>query len=370
MIRLNRTYKLENIGDSYAVPATYLPVWLFAAHSPRSAERLEDWRTRVGTRLEVVPVEGDHGSIMEDPEHRAKLAGALDRILMGPSPPPNDEASRSTRHPSLMLVQQGPVGAGALCCIPGAGATVASFLPLAERLGDRLSLYGLQPRGMDGKLPPHRSVSAAARSYIEELDEGGHAGPYRLVGHSFGGWVALEMAYRLRARGESVEPVVLLDVEPPSGNEEHADGPSFTDGLQRLIGLLEMTSGRPIGLSETALAGLHREAQLSCLLDYMKLGGLISRTACAEDIEGMLNVFMANLNTWYAPLKIYSGPVVLVSARERRGDASGSIEACAARWRQFAPDLTALDVDGNHTTILTDPHVEQVANLIGSRFLT
>jgi thioesterase domain-containing protein len=41
------------------------------------------------------------------------------------------------------------------------------------------------------------------------------AGPYAIVGHCAGSWVAFEMAAQLQALDADVEPLVLIDSEPP-----------------------------------------------------------------------------------------------------------------------------------------------------------
>jgi pimeloyl-ACP methyl ester carboxylesterase len=50
-----------------------------------------------------------------------------------------------------------------------------------------------------------------AAHYIQEIRKVQPHGPYRLLGYSFGGTVALEMAHQLRAAGEIVAPIGMLD---------------------------------------------------------------------------------------------------------------------------------------------------------------
>jgi len=55
-----------------------------------------------------------------------------------------------------------------------------------------------------------------AEAYLEDVGAIQPSGPYHLVGASFGGRLALEMAHRLRAQGEEVALVAVLDTYLPA----------------------------------------------------------------------------------------------------------------------------------------------------------
>lgn len=63
------------------------------------------------------------------------------------------------------------------------------------------------------------SVEELAAAHIERVRTLQPQGPYRLAGYSFGGLVALEMAHQLRAAGEGVEMLFLLDPSSNFGKE-------------------------------------------------------------------------------------------------------------------------------------------------------
>ena len=68
---------------------------------------------------------------------------------------------------------------------------------------------------MGGHEAPLESVEAMAERYLAELRRVQPHGPYFLCGHSFGGLIAYELAQRLRAAGEEVGLLVLLDTWTP-----------------------------------------------------------------------------------------------------------------------------------------------------------
>jgi thioesterase domain-containing protein len=93
--------------------------------------------------------------------------------------------------------------------------TALSFTHLGRHLGDDQPFWVLQPQGMEDGHPIHRSVEAMAAHYIEEMRQVQPHGPYHLGGHCAGSTVAFEMARQLRAAGEEVGLLALVDGEPP-----------------------------------------------------------------------------------------------------------------------------------------------------------
>ncbi|MFB8208381.1 amino acid adenylation domain-containing protein [Streptomyces sp. NPDC056010] len=97
------------------------------------------------------------------------------------------------------------------CVHPGTGVGW-SYAGLARHLGEDQPLYALQARALSepGHLP--RTVEEMADDYLERIRQVQPWGPYRLLGWSFGGIVAHTMAVRLRAAGQRVELLALMDV--------------------------------------------------------------------------------------------------------------------------------------------------------------
>ncbi|MFE5039382.1 alpha/beta fold hydrolase, partial [Streptomyces sp. NPDC056683] len=96
---------------------------------------------------------------------------------------------------------------------PGGGLSWC-YMPLARFVPEEYPLYGLQARGIDGggELAPTLREMAAA--YLEQIRSVQPSGPYHLLGWSFGGTVAHEMAIQLRAAGEEVAALVIMDTFP------------------------------------------------------------------------------------------------------------------------------------------------------------
>ncbi len=99
--------------------------------------------------------------------------------------------------------------------VPGIGGSLLNLFDLSNELSLMGSVYGLQAVGLDDELAPLRSVEEISRVNIEAIQSVQSEGPYRLVGHSFGGWIVFEMARQLKSLGRGVS-IVLLDSPPPT----------------------------------------------------------------------------------------------------------------------------------------------------------
>ncbi|WP_285415302.1 alpha/beta fold hydrolase, partial [Variovorax sp. efr-133-TYG-130] len=105
-----------------------------------------------------------------------------------------------------------------LFCIHPGGGLSWGYGSLIKYLGDNRPVYGLQARGYtDLSLMPD-SIEAMAADYLEEIRKIQPSGPYNLLGWSFGGYVAVEIARLASAQSGLDNQVVLLDTYPPHVN--------------------------------------------------------------------------------------------------------------------------------------------------------
>lgn len=102
-----------------------------------------------------------------------------------------------------------------LFCIHGMDGNVLFLERLSRGLSPDQPVYGIQARGMDGVGKPETSVEAMAELYVKAIQEIQPSGPYVLSGYSLGGMVAVEVAHRLVARGETVSRIILFDTRVP-----------------------------------------------------------------------------------------------------------------------------------------------------------
>ncbi|MGW6795299.1 thioesterase domain-containing protein [Streptomyces chartreusis] len=96
---------------------------------------------------------------------------------------------------------------------------------LARHLDVDLPLFAPQARGLDGIDELPTSVADMASDNLHPIREVQSADPYYLLGWSFGGTVAHEMARQLQAMGEEAALLAMLDSHP-TGRSRHAGQPS------------------------------------------------------------------------------------------------------------------------------------------------
>lgn len=110
------------------------------------------------------------------------------------------------------LVPLQPLGSALpLFCVHGWGGDVYGFLDLARELAPDRPVFGLQAAGLDDPTRRHESVECMAEQYVREIRSAQPTGPYHLLGHSAGGWIAYAIAQELRKQGETVALLGLLD---------------------------------------------------------------------------------------------------------------------------------------------------------------
>jgi aspartate racemase len=102
---------------------------------------------------------------------------------------------------------------------------------LSDYLGPDQPIFGIQPQGLDGNETPIDRIQEMAALYIQKMREQQPEGPYFLAGLSSGGVIAFEMAQLLRAQGQKVALLVLMEAFGPGY-------PKLMPVIPRLMALL------------------------------------------------------------------------------------------------------------------------------------
>ncbi len=95
-------------------------------------------------------------------------------------------------------------------CIGPVNGEVILYRHMALELGPQQPVYGLQPFSLLDRVT---TIERLAAGYIEQLEQNGERQPFCLLGYSFGGLVAVEMAQQLRKRGVQPALVALVDTD-------------------------------------------------------------------------------------------------------------------------------------------------------------
>lgn len=258
-------------------------------------------------------------------------------------------------------------------CVHGLGGNVLSFRDLANHLGPDQPFYGLQPQGLSGDAPPLTRVEDMAKRYIKEIREVQPEGPYFIGGLSMGGLIAYEIAQRLRAQGQTVSLLALLDTYGPiyyratSKRETLArhcrnflklDWPEKITFLQVILGLI----GQKVGGLIHKLLRKPRHRLRGADAAILAAGGKLDRKP--ESYVATTPVTLANTQAArdYMPQKAYPDRVALIQVKQRPW------------WIRFDPTygweklilkgLEIYNVPGNHYTFHTEPYAAATAQHI------
>jgi amino acid adenylation domain-containing protein len=279
------------------------------------------------------------------------------------------DGAESAPSPHLLRLRD---GAGApFFCVHAAGGMAVAYLRLARRLDDR-PFYGVQARGLAPGESPGGSVEEMAARYLDAVRAVQPRGPYLLGGWSVGGTVAFEMARRLRAAGEEVALLALVDSWAP------VDGarPPLPDDAD-LLALLAADLGVRAG--QGTLAALHDELRaLPHDARLARFEGWIRRLepdlpdVDPAGLRRRLDVYRASVRAAaaYRP-RPYDGPVTLFRASRSAAWPPGDLSAEAwerdprLRWRELTTrPLEVREVAGTHHSIVVGADVGGLADAL------
>lgn len=250
-----------------------------------------------------------------------------------------------------------------LFCVPGAGGNVASFIELVSSLDNQWPIYGLQPRGLDGELVPHSTVSAASQSYLRIIEEICPKASIHLLGHSFGGWVAFDMAQQLLENGRQVSSLIILDSEAPDDQLTPVREFIPAEVVMEMLDAYEQVVGHSLGIDRGDLDVCSETEQLELLHGRLVVEGLLPSRSEPDVLYGPLRTFATSLRTHYHPTGIFPGPVQLILADDAKLDQNTNLQnhkRVEEGWRRWAPNLVCTHAPGNHMTMLKQPYVNDI----------
>jgi thioesterase domain-containing protein/acyl carrier protein len=258
---------------------------------------------------------------------------------------------RSTPDSRLTVLQ--PEGDGLpLFAIVPAGGTLACYLHLASLMGNARPFYALQPRASLADASSAVTIESMAREDLEELRRVQPSGPYAIVGWSVGGLVAYEMACQLRASGEGVALLALLDTNVPDAAAPPRDA---AEAAAQLV-------ARQFSLDadDPADRQLDGDSRLERLLARAHEQGHLAHEVDLRWVRWLVDGFRIGVEAVqrYRP-RPYDGRLVLLCAADNPMDAPDPTLGWSALARG---GVDVHSVPGTHQSIVRPPHVHAVAD--------
>ncbi|CAM5373110.1 hypothetical protein SNARM312S_08027 [Streptomyces narbonensis] len=143
---------------------------------------------------------------------------------------------RDETYAPLMTIRSSGTERPLFCVHPVSGVGWF-YLSLARFIDDR-PIYALQAPGLDpaGPDPMPTSMTELVQTYLAGIRSVQPHGPYNLLGWSFGGFAAHAIAAELRARGEEVELLAMMDCYPETAVEAGSlAGQEIREGFDQFL---------------------------------------------------------------------------------------------------------------------------------------
>ncbi len=241
---------------------------------------------------------------------------------------------------------------------PGVGE-ILIFLHLAKHINDR-PVYALRSRGFDGE-PYFQSIQECVSTYYETMKKLQPKGPYALLGYSYGGTLAFELAKVFEAAGDEVKLLGVID-QPPNikMRVRHSNWTNVVLTLAKFLNIIDDEHATEIYPS---LCKLSNDAALDHILSYTTPAHL---RAVATDIQKLSNWAALALNN-HAIARDYepSGKVQRLDvfyATNPDGFYAGSademLENHIGKWKSFVETTPKFhQVAGTHNDMIRPVHV-------------
>jgi thioesterase domain-containing protein len=232
------------------------------------------------------------------------------------------------------------------------GGHVLCYGGLCRALGGERPVIGVRARGSEPGESPLADIAAMARLYLGDVQAIQPHGPYLLAGWSMGGLIAFEVARLLRAQGEPVALLAMIDSKLAGAGE--IDAAAAGPGAWAHV-LATLTSIPPERIDVPADVPVRPDGRaLADLWQRLAGTGAAALLPTAADFERFVGMFHAHAEAMrsYVPGPLPGpddvGHAVFFAPRHEAGRRHGQLEG----WRALLPALQIVEVPGDHFTVV------------------
>ena len=237
-LRISETAKLSFVGPRDIIERQLTEMWEATLGIPRISIRASFFSLGVGSLAAL--------RLVTKMNRAFAMEIGLASLVSSPSIESIAELIRnriSSRTASAMVALKPEGDRPPLFILHGVGGNVISFYGLAMRIDPAQPVYAIQAQALLAKEPALLRMEDLAAYYIREMRLVQPRGPYHLLGYSFGGTLALEMAHQLRAAGDEVAMLGMLDARSKSFEEEFRQSLTVQSKIDRRLQRLRGNTG-------------------------------------------------------------------------------------------------------------------------------
>ncbi|HKE67281.1 MAG TPA: thioesterase domain-containing protein [Micromonosporaceae bacterium] len=247
---------------------------------------------------------------------------------------------------------------GNLFLVPGLEGDPTELTAVVSAFVGPQEVYAVAPLAEDAERQPVVGVERMAELIVCAIRRVQPAGPYRLGGYSFGGLIALETAQQLRAAGEAVDALFLIEAV---FDERFWPRGTWLRALARRTGRqLARIGHMPMAQAAAELrlrsGRLRRRVMRRATDDPERL------SMGPDDANTMSGLAYSSI-AGYRP-RFYDGTITLIASSIDRHFGCDTVKL----WAGYADHLDVARVDGDHLTVMHDnASAAVVANVIDHR---
>lgn len=257
--------------------------------------------------------------------------------------------------------------------IHAVGGNVMFYSDLAKYLDKDQPLYALQARRLAGRQVGHGTIEEMAAFYIKEILEHHPDGPYCLGGSSFGGLVAYEMARQLVQQGKEIGIVALFDTGTPEYKKARVQNNSKLnikthELIERIhlhrSNIAALTGAEKFGYvfqkANRGLSRYKRQIQNTRKKLVRKVYSEFRGKSAIPTNYIQLEDQLMRAQRKFVP-KPYAGKITLFRASIQP---YGLAPNPTLGWETLADDIEVHEVAGHHTSIVAEPYVRGLVELL------
>jgi len=272
----------------------------------------------------------------------AKLADAIDQQI-------------GSGYQPLVPLQLGDDVAPLFCCHPANGDAVC-YMRLTKAIGTDQTVYGFEASGLSPGEPMAPTLEEMARTYVKEMISVHPKGPYNILGWSFGGALAFEVARQVHNAGGEIGLLAFMDAAVPTkdtpteltGSISELEEKKLLEGVAHELNTIRRYSGLP-PLEEKGMTW-------EMAIDGYQSMGIVPKDYSVEDMRRKMLVYgnCGVLFTQYRPTAI---PVPIVHFQ-----AAQNAEGWDFDWRPYTTrKVRSIWLRCNHYRMGFEPNTTIIA---------
>ncbi|MGP5014783.1 amino acid adenylation domain-containing protein [Glutamicibacter ardleyensis] len=245
---------------------------------------------------------------------------------------------------------------------PPAGGTVLGYIELSRHLQRFGPSFGIQAPGLAAdELPEYLSFEEMVDFCLDSAADHVSQNTY-IGGHSLGGHIAFNMCARLLDRGVRPKGLIILDT-PPDLGAIPITSTDMTDEEFKLF-VLSMGIGNMIHSDPDELRQLSLEDAKSRVLEAARSDATIAAFMDEDLLDRYLRLQLHQMtysrDVVLTPIKL-DIPIYVFRSTEHPEE----VRTLFDDWKRFSGgEITFIDVPGNHTSMMRQPHVVELADLL------